>query len=356
MTRRDSQSIAIPDRRPLGPIVASGLVILLALGLAAGACLAFTAPFRTSRSAPAASSSAGLARTAGQHKPTRASSSAQCRGKSSTAARAPRSTAEVQSTRTVAPELVTRTRVTHQRLVVRGHGSIESMVQAGSPGLKRITISSVSNRIVKSVTLKRAVPTVVRRRKPTAGRIVALTFDDGPHPTQTAKVLKILQSEHIKATFFMVGKMAHYHPQAARAVAAAGMLIGDHTEDHKLLPGMTETQIRHEIAKGQASIRAVTGVTTHWFRSPYGAASAQTRRDAGLLGMKVVAWDVDPNDWKNPAAKSISSYVVGHVRPGAIVLLHDGGGSNRTHTIEALPTIIRALKKKHYRFVTLGQL
>ena len=75
-----------------------------------------------------------------------------------------------------------------------------------------------------------------------------------------------------------------------------------------------------------------------------------------MLGMRVVAWSVDPNDWKNPAAKSISRYVVGHVRPGSIVLLHDGGGRSRTSTVDALPAIIRALKQKHYRFVTLNQL
>jgi peptidoglycan-N-acetylglucosamine deacetylase len=267
-----------------------------------------------------------------------------------------RSASKPKGRQSGAETLVTRDETIRQRTVVRGRGPIESVVQAGSPGVSSVTRGSTSHSIVRSVVVKKAVPTVVMRREPTGGKVVALTFDDGPHPTQTQEILAILKAENVKATFFMVGKMARYHSEAARAVANAGMLIGDHTENHARLPGMTDTQVADEIAKGQASIKAVTGITTHWFRSPYGAVGASTRVAASKLGMRVATWNVDPNDWKNPTSKAITSYVVKHVRPGSIILLHDGGGQNRANTVAALPEIIRALKKQGYRFVTLDQL
>lgn len=355
MPQTEHSDFSIPERRPVGPILSGALVAVLAMGLAAGTCFAIGVPLGAKKVAATRPPSTISAHTVSKQK-ARASKAkngadrpAASRGSDGGASARPSHPATAET-------LVTRTKVTRQRLIVRGKGAIESMVQAGSPGLRRLTVSSVSHRVVSSVVVKASVPTVVVRRRATGGKLVALTFDDGPHPTQTLKVLSILKAENIKATFFMVGRMARYHPQAARAVARAGMLIGDHTENHASLPGMTQAQITREIARGQASIRSVTGVTTHWFRSPYGAASVETRRDAGLLGMRVVAWDVDANDWKNPAPKTISDYVVSHVHAGSIVLLHDGGGQNRTSTIEALPAIIRELKKQHYRFVTLDQL
>ena len=262
------QRMTIPQRRPAGPIVAGVLIVALAVGLAAGACFMLALPFRAGSLTAVAPTSPALHAS---RRDKRSATHPPIGGVSRTADTSPHSrqgAADTHSAQKPVRALVTRTRVTRERLVVRGHGSIESLVKAGSPGLRRVTISSISHRVVRTVVLKVAVPTVVRRREPAGGKLVALTFDDGPHPTQTPKILKILQAEHVKATFFMVGKMARYHPQAARAVAQAGMLIGDHTEDHKLLPTMTEPQIRSEIAWGQASIRAITGVTTHWFRSP----------------------------------------------------------------------------------------
>jgi peptidoglycan/xylan/chitin deacetylase (PgdA/CDA1 family) len=326
----------LPEKPPRGPLVAGLVLAAIVFALLVVGYLAFASPGRGEYAAV----SAAVAKSAPAAKKQRT----------------PKTARKRRATGRDAGTLMTRTETVRPRVVVRGKGPIESVVRAGSPGVSRVTRDTASHEIVRSVVVTKAVPTVVMRSRSAGGKVVALTFDDGPHPTQTQQVLDILRAENIKATFFMVGRMARDHPEAARAVARAGMLIGDHTESHALLPGMTDVQSDEEIARGQESIKSVTGVTTRWFRSPYGAANSSMRLTASRLGMRVASWDVDASDWKNPSAKAISDAVVKHVRPGSIVLLHDGGGSNRANTVAALLTIIKTLKKQHYRFVTLDQL
>ncbi len=377
MTQTQYASMSLPDRRPIGPLVFGASAPLALIALVVMGYFSLTMPIQVGRASTRVwvwtnttellsharlTASAGDLVSARDHHVLKSGagfpSILVVDGKTATSAEKLHANAAVdrQRGRDRVEALVTRDRVTRPKVVFRGAGPIESVVQTGSPGLRRLTLGSISHQVVGSVLIRPAVPTVVVRRWPAAGRVVALTFDDGPHPTQTQQVLAVLQTEHIKATFFMVGKMARYHPEAARAVARAGMLIGDHTENHALLPGMTKAQIAHEIQQGQTSIRTVTGLTTHWFRSPYGAVTSATRQMARRFGMQTVAWDVDANDWKSPPAKAISSYVLGRVRPGSIVLLHDSGGHSRANTIAALPSIIKRLKKQGYRFVTLDQL
>jgi peptidoglycan/xylan/chitin deacetylase (PgdA/CDA1 family) len=337
MARIEYADMHLPEKRP-------GRSLLVALSVAAAVVTALFGGY-------VAFATAG-------HRPRPVSATVAAKPAPAPAAAKPgaRAAAKVRSNAQAATTLVTRDETVRQRVVVRGRGPIESVVQAGSPGVRKVTRAEGSSRVLSSIVVKRAVPTIVMRRRSSGGKFVALTFDDGPNPAQTAKILNILKAEKVRATFFMVGRMARYHPDTARAVARAGMLIGDHTENHASLPGMTDAKVADEIAKGQASIRSVTGVTTRWFRSPYGAVGSSTRVAASRRGMRVASWSVDPNDWKNPPAKSIESFVVGHVRPGSIVLLHDGGGQNRANTVAALPGIIKALKKQGYRFVTLDQL
>jgi len=149
--------------------------------------------------------------------------------------------------------------------------------------------------------------------------------------------------------------MVEAHPQVARSVAQDGMLIGDHTESHHDLSKLNNEQVTHQIEVCAANILHFTGQNPHWFRVPYGAITPRVRSIAAGLGFKVAEWDVDPNDWQKPSAASIASFVVSHVRPGDVVLMHDGGG-DRSRTVAALPVIITTLKSRGYRFVTLDQL
>jgi len=368
MTPTNYVDLALPERPPAGPRIAG--VLMLALALAVGCCYAFACGTRATRPSssaaapntpPAVSSSAQPSQTAQsstRRDPSRRSPAGEgnvATGTGAPASGGTRGLATTQSSLTT-PALVTREQPIEPRLVVRGSGPLETVTRTGEPGLARVTVDSTTGKVVKSVTVRHAISTVAVRTRSSAGKVVALTFDDGPHPTQTPAVLKILAAEKIKATFFMVGAMARYHPAAARAVAAAGMLIGDHTEHHRNLPDVSSAAVTREIELGARSIEAITGVVPHWFRSPYGAASSAGARTASRLGMRLVTWDVDPEDWRSPTPAAIAEYVVSRVQPGSVVLLHDAGGTSRASTIAALPKIVSALKKKGYRFVTLDQL
>jgi peptidoglycan/xylan/chitin deacetylase (PgdA/CDA1 family) len=187
------------------------------------------------------------------------------------------------------------------------------------------------------------------------GGPVALTFDDGPDPTWTPQVLAVLKENHIKATFFEIGKEVRANPRIARMVLAAGMVIGDHTESHLDLRKASAAVVTAQIKDGAADIQRVTGEHVTYFRFPYGAITPRVRSIATGLGLKVVSWDLDTEDWKKPEANWIVRHVVDLVHPGEIILMHDGGG-DRSRTVAALKAIIARLKAHSYRFVTLEQL
>lgn len=182
-----------------------------------------------------------------------------------------------------------------------------------------------------------------RRRKR-----IALTFDDGPS-AYTPKVLKILQREHAKGTFFEIGAQVPAHAAEARAIVEAGDELGNHSLHHETRPGgasLRETSRR---------IKRASGFVPCLFRPPGGAFDSRVVSDARSLGMSTVIWDVDPRDWSTPGSGAIYSRVVRATRPGSIVLMHDGGG-NRSQTVAALPRIIHTLRRRGYRFVTVTRL
>jgi peptidoglycan/xylan/chitin deacetylase (PgdA/CDA1 family) len=187
------------------------------------------------------------------------------------------------------------------------------------------------------------------------GGPVALTFDDGPDPTWTPQILAVLKENHIKATFFEIGKEVRANPRIARMVLAAGMVIGDHTESHLDLRKASAAVVTAQIKDGAADIQRITGEHVTYFRFPYGAITPRVRTIATGLGLKVVSWDLDTEDWKKPEANWIVRHVIDLVHPGEIILMHDGGG-DRSRTVAALKAIIARLKAHSYRFVTLEQL
>ena len=185
-------------------------------------------------------------------------------------------------------------------------------------------------------------------------REVALTFDDGPGPF-TAQVAAILEAHRAPATFFTIGQQAGTFAAALRALVAAGFVIGNHTQTHPMMASLSGRAQSRQI-DDQAVLVGVDGVPReHLFRPPYGSFDSKTLKILRERRMLMVLWDVDTEDYARPGADAIVSRAVGGAKPGSIILMHDGGG-DRSQTVAALPRIIRGLRARRLRLVTVPQL
>jgi peptidoglycan/xylan/chitin deacetylase (PgdA/CDA1 family) len=198
---------------------------------------------------------------------------------------------------------------------------------------------------------------------PTTRHVVALTFDAGANADAVPSILATLRRDHVPATFFLTGNFTRAYPAAARAIAAAGMRIGDHTITHPYLTRLSDAAVRHEILGAARQITAVTGVSpAPLFRFPFGDASARTIAIANRLGYVPVRWTVDTLGWEGTAghisAAIVTSRVLAALRPGEIVLMHVGSNPNdhTTFDADALPHLITELGARGYSFVTLDAL
>ena len=187
-------------------------------------------------------------------------------------------------------------------------------------------------------------------------KVIALTFDDGPSPKNTAQILEILKKNNIKATFFMVGQMVKYFPQVAKQVAADGHVIGNHTWHHWYFQ-MDGATASSEIDRTADIIYKTTGEKTTLFRPPGGFLNNGLAQYARNEKYAVMMWSEQSGDAerRSPQVPMLVKNVLKQAKPGAIVLLHDGGG-NRSKSVKALPEMIAGLKAQGYRFVTIPQL
>lgn len=185
-------------------------------------------------------------------------------------------------------------------------------------------------------------------------REVALTFDDGPGP-YTPLVLRALRRLHVPATFFEVGQMIRAFPRIAREVGHSGLPIGDHTFDHPALTALSPARQLAEIAGQAAAMRTVGDRPPQLFRPPYGLFDATTEAILRRLSLVNVVWTLDSKDYTRPGVAWIVRNVIGGIRPGAIVLMHDGGG-DRSETVAALPALVHDLRMRGYRLVTVPRL
>ena len=192
-----------------------------------------------------------------------------------------------------------------------------------------------------------ASPSVIRSGS-SRGRRIALTFDDGPSP-YTPRILRILDRAGAKATFYVVGSEVPGDTSVLRRVLAHGHELANHSLNHELTPSSASMRATSD------RIRAATGFTPCTFRPPYGEYNSGTVAAARANGMSTVIWDVDPRDWTQPGSGAIYSRVVGGAHPGAIVVMHDGGGP-RGQTVAALPRIIAELESRGYDLVTVTKL
>lgn len=182
---------------------------------------------------------------------------------------------------------------------------------------------------------------------------VAMTFDDGPHPTNTPRLLDVLRQRNIKATFYVIGRNVDMYPQIARRIVAEGHEIGNHTYTHRNLKTLSDGEVRTEMARTRTSIVRATGVQPRTMRPPYGAL-LQRQREMIMseFGCPTIMWAVDPRDWQRPGVSVVTSRILSETTNGAIVLAHD----LHAPTVDAMPGTLDGLLRKGFKFATVSQL
>jgi len=189
------------------------------------------------------------------------------------------------------------------------------------------------------------------------GRRVALTFDDGPNPDATPRILDALAERGVKATFFILGKHAERWPELVQRVAAEGHAIGNHGYHHRKLHFKSPGYVRSDLTLGLNAIRAASEVRPRWFRAPHGFRSPWVTAIAASLGERTVGWSLGVWDSAKPGVDAIARRTVDGTKPGSILLLHDGDGydpaGDRRQTAQAVPIIVDRLHDQGYRLELL---
>lgn len=188
---------------------------------------------------------------------------------------------------------------------------------------------------------------------------IALTIDDGPEPHVTRPVLEILDRYQIKATFFQIGEHAMQHPELCREIIERGHAIENHSQRHKLYFSLMGTNgMMREITDGQETLSRITGICPQFFRAPAGLRNPFLEPVLNRLGLRLTSWSVRAFDTKNGNAEKVKNKLIAGLRPGAIILLHDGNAA-RTKAgvptiLAVLPDLIEAAREKGLHFVTLA--
>jgi len=184
-------------------------------------------------------------------------------------------------------------------------------------------------------------------------KIIALTFDDGPQPQNTPRLLQMLKERNVKATFFTIGRSVDLYPKVAKQIADGGHEIGNHTYTHANLQKLDEAGVRRELDRGRDAILRATGQTPRVMRPPYGALYSNQRQWVlDNYGYPTILWNVDPLDWKNRDAGIVASRLIKGASNGGILLAHD---LHKT-TVDAMPKTLDTLLAQGYKFVTVSEL
>jgi peptidoglycan/xylan/chitin deacetylase (PgdA/CDA1 family) len=182
---------------------------------------------------------------------------------------------------------------------------------------------------------------------------VAITFDDGPHPKNTPRLLDMLRERNIKATFYVIGRNVDLYPNVLRRTVSEGHEVGNHTYNHPILSKLGDSTVRDELIKCRDAVARAAGVQPRTLRPPYGALLQRQREWIHReLKYPTIMWSVDPLDWKRPGPSVVTSRILSNTTPGAIVLAHDLHAS----TVDAMPGTLDGLLRKGYKFVTVSQL
>ncbi len=237
--------------------------------------------------------------------------------------------------------------VEEDELPPAGPDVLRYVEERGAPGRVRRTVGEISGELASSETL---VP--VRPPTRTERKVVALTFDDGPSAAWTPYVLEILRSRGVKATFCMVGSAVEKNPEIARQVVADGHQVCNHTQTHDLgLAGAGQEQVDREVGGGRATMIDQGLPEPAFYRPPGGNLSDLVTATARAQGERVLMWKVDTKDWQSRSSvDSVMQNLRDQVEPGAVILMHDGGGANRHTSIAVLAGLIDELRADGYEF------
>jgi peptidoglycan/xylan/chitin deacetylase (PgdA/CDA1 family) len=236
---------------------------------------------------------------------------------------------------------------------VDGIGALARSVKQALPGPLR----DAARRARRAATWlpRRLIGTVTGVRTDQA--VAALTFDDGPDPRATPRLLELLEAHGARATFFLIGRAAERHPALVERIAAGGHAIANHSYDHRSFPQLRARERRAQIRAWQRAC----GGASRLLRPPYGDQTLLSRLDPLWLGWEVVTWDICGKDWRGEDAGTIAERILEELHPGAIVLLHDSlyhcedeRFVSREPTIEAVARVLEAAPQ--YRFVTVPEL
>jgi peptidoglycan/xylan/chitin deacetylase (PgdA/CDA1 family) len=186
-----------------------------------------------------------------------------------------------------------------------------------------------------------------------SGNYIAMTYDDGPHPSNTPRLLDILAARNIKATFYVIGSSVNQNPGVLRRTVAEGHEIGNHSHTHPLLSKLGDSQLRSEMQRCEDAIGRAAGVRPRTMRPPYGGLLQRQRELVKQeFGYPTILWSVDPLDWKRPGASVIANRIVSSTTAGGIVLAHD----LHSQTIDSMPQALDGLLRRGFKFVTVSQL
>ena len=196
-----------------------------------------------------------------------------------------------------------------------------------------------------------------RSRLTTDERVVALTFDDGPHPDVTPRVLEILRASGVHATFFLVGKHVERHPDIVRRIAEEGHTLGCHSFDHSYLFWLLSAgRLMREVRASKAAVEAASGLPCRWFRAPVGMKNCFLQPVLARSGLELVSWDLRFLESRSGDRAGLDRRLQRRVSPGSILLLHDGHdrrAEGNPAVLEALPRVLSAIAAMGYRCVPL---
>ncbi|MEH7377647.1 polysaccharide deacetylase family protein [Neobacillus drentensis] len=259
------------------------------------------------------------------------------------------------------PSHALQTLVSPKPVHYTGAGEILKIASPSEKGTRTIQLDSHGLIQTETYTKLPKPSEVVRYGKPKRKEVV-LTFDDGPDPTYTPQILDILDKNHIKGSFFIIGENALKHPELVNKMYKEGHEIGNHTFTHPDVASITPFQTRMELNANQRLFQEITGHSMTLFRPPYVAnAEPSTKSElepilrAQDMGYTMVGELIDSDDWQRLSSDEIVNKVLDQLPEGNVILMHDAGG-DRSNTVEALPTIIKELKQRGYTFTTIADL
>ncbi len=193
-------------------------------------------------------------------------------------------------------------------------------------------------------------------------RAVALTFDDGPSPEWTPRVLDVLRKHQVKATFFMVGEAVERHPDIVRRIAKEGHTVGSHSWSHRIMPLLDAKTLGFEIDRASEALEKALGFKSMYFRPPWGMYNRRVLDELRARGYLTVLWSRSSQDWRNPGVDEIVRFSTHNPKLGELVLMHDGGNypnalnMSRDQTVQALDRLIPALERQGFQFKTVDEM